>query len=105
MYRPLYGGALTARPLRAGEIFTIELKGCPQLHFGITIYRLVIVMYYNSHTDIPAHTHTDVHLHTQTRTVTVCVALSPGPRVRFTVATVGLVFIIHFITGACDIDV
>ena len=95
-YRFGLGGALTTRPLRTEEAFTVQVHGCPFLGFGVTTHRLVILMCYNSHTDIPAHTHTDVHLHTQTHTVTVYVALSPGPRVCFTVATVGLV---HFITG------
>ena len=94
MHRIGWGGALTARPLRTEEAFTVGFSSRPFLGFGVTTHRLVILMCYSSHTDIPAHTHTDVHVQTQTHTV--CVALSPGPRVCFTVATVGLV---HFIAG------
>ena len=73
MYRWGYRGALTARPLRMEEAFTVQLSHRPILAFGVTAHRLVILMCYSSHTDIPAHTHTDVHVHTQTQTVTVYV--------------------------------
>ena len=42
MHRWCYSGALTARPLRTSELFTIELSGRPALSFGITVHGLVI---------------------------------------------------------------
>ena len=76
MYRCGDGGALTARPLRTEEVFTVQLNGRPWLCFGVTTHRSVILMCYNSPTDIPVHTPTDVHVHTQTRTMCVVFKLA-----------------------------